>query len=94
MSSCRTGRETTMSELSLEEVVITICGRKRSEESLVALCNLPAMESPHVHKQQRQTLLRLHQWHKQNTFHVPQSYCISSFGKQAHMRNDQINKIV
>lgn len=56
MSSCRTGRETTMSELSPEEVVMIICGRKQSEESSETLSNLPAVESPNDHKQTSDTL--------------------------------------
>lgn len=61
MSSCRTGRETTLSEVPLEEVVSIIRGRKWSEESSVTLHHLP--------KQQRQTLMGdCISDRKQNTF--------------------------
>lgn len=61
MLSCRTGRERTLSEIPLKEVVIITCGRNQGQESSVALHNLPRTVSPNDHKQQRQTLLGLHQ---------------------------------
>lgn len=48
-----------MSELSPEEVVIIICGRKQSEESSETLSNLPAVESPNDHKQQMSDTLEI-----------------------------------
>lgn len=48
-----------MSELSPEEVVIIICGRKQSEESSETISNLRAVESPHDHKQQTSDTLEI-----------------------------------